>query len=235
MINRIVKIISRTSSNRYIKYLRKKGIQIGKGTEFFYPMTGFIDDTRPWLIKIGKNVQITKNVTIITHGYDWSVLKNKYGEILGSAGKVEIGDNVFIGFNATILKGVTIGNNVIIGANSLVNKSFPSGVVIAGNPAKIIMTIDEYYKKRKERQAEEAKELVKEYIKSYNQFPNEKILREFYFLFKEREEKSFLDSDFESIMNITNNYEMSKETFLKTKPLYNGYEEFKRSFHFMNK
>lgn len=58
--------------------------------------------------------------------------------------------------NSTILKGVTIGNNVIVGANSLVNKNFPDNVVIAGNPAKIIMTIDDYYKKRKMNQLKEA-------------------------------------------------------------------------------
>ena len=85
----------------------------------------------------------------MTHGYDWSVLKGKYGEICGSAGKVKIGNNVFIGMQATILKGVTIGNNVIIGANSLVNKNVPDNTVVAGNPAKVIMTIDEYYEKRK--------------------------------------------------------------------------------------
>lgn len=38
------------------------------------------------MLKIGNNVQITAGVTILTHGYDWSVLKGYYGEILGSAG-----------------------------------------------------------------------------------------------------------------------------------------------------
>ena len=89
--------------------------------------------TRPWLIDIGKNVKITEGVTILTHGFDWSVLKGVYGDILGSSGGVKIGDNVFIGMQTTILKGVHIGNNVIIGANSLVNKDIPDNCVAAGN------------------------------------------------------------------------------------------------------
>ena len=51
-------------------------------------------------------------------------------------GDITIGDNVFIGFNATILKGVTAGKNIVIGANSLVNEDVPDNVVVAGNPAK---------------------------------------------------------------------------------------------------
>ena len=54
--------------------------------------------------------------------------------------------------HTTILKGTNIGDNVIIGANSLVNKDIPSNCVAAGNPIKIIMPLDTYYMKRKERQ-----------------------------------------------------------------------------------
>lgn len=43
-------------------------------------------------------------VSILQHGYDWAILQKKYGEVLGSSGKVIIGDNVFIGTKTTILK-----------------------------------------------------------------------------------------------------------------------------------
>ncbi|WP_209309647.1 DapH/DapD/GlmU-related protein [Tamlana crocina] len=49
---------------------------------------------------------------------------------------------VTIGGNSTICPGVTLGNNVVVGAGSVVTKSFPNDVVIAGNPAKIIKSID---------------------------------------------------------------------------------------------
>jgi acetyltransferase-like isoleucine patch superfamily enzyme len=51
---------------------------------------------------------------------------------------VIIGDNVWIGMNATILKGVTIGENSVVAAGAVVTKSVPSNVVMAGNPAVVI-------------------------------------------------------------------------------------------------
>ena len=55
---------------------------------------------------------------------------------------ISIGNNVWIGGNSVICPGVTLGNNVVVGAGSVVTKNFPDNVVIAGNPAKIIKTID---------------------------------------------------------------------------------------------
>lgn len=57
------------------------------------------------------------------------------------------GDNVFVGMRAIILMGTHIGNNVVIGAGSVVSGFFPDNVVIAGNPAKVICTLEEYYQK----------------------------------------------------------------------------------------
>lgn len=80
----------------------------------------------------------------------------------------------------TILKGVHVGNNVIIGANSLVNKDIPDNCVVAGNPAKVIMTLEQYYEKRKKAQLEEATELVKLYRDRYGKEPDDKALHEFF-------------------------------------------------------
>ena len=145
----------------------------------------FLDSTHPELLEIGNDVQIARDVRIITHGYDWAVLKGKYGDILGSAGKVKIGNNVFIGMNATILKGTVIGDNCIIGENSLVNGCFPDDVVIAGNPAKVICTIEEYYHKRIAAQLHEARELVKEYFACYHKVPEKEVLDEFFWIWEE--------------------------------------------------
>lgn len=62
-----------------------------------------------------------------------------------------IGNNVVFGRNVTILKNVTIGDNCIIGNGSIVTKDIPSNSVAAGAPAKAISTLEEYYKKRKEK------------------------------------------------------------------------------------
>lgn len=76
----------RSSSEAYISYMRNKGARIGDRVIIFSPRTTDIDMTRPWLIDIGNDVQITAGVTMLTHGYDWAVLKGVYGEILGSGG-----------------------------------------------------------------------------------------------------------------------------------------------------
>jgi acetyltransferase-like isoleucine patch superfamily enzyme len=55
---------------------------------------------------------------------------------------VIISDNVWIGMNATILKGVTIGENSVVAAGSVVTKSVPANTVVAGNPAVIVKKLD---------------------------------------------------------------------------------------------
>lgn len=229
MLRKIIKKILRqhkASSKDFVKYLRKKGVVVGEGVSIFDPQSVFIDSTRPCLLEIGNDVQITRGVTILTHGYDWSVLKGKYGEICGPAGKVKIGNNVFIGMQATILKGVTIGNNVIIGANSLVNKNVPDNTVVAGNPAKVIMTIDEYYEKRKKKQFFEAKELACEYYKKYNKIPPKEVFREFFWLFENRNREEFGDKSFYEIMHLVRNYDESVRKYNDTEPMFKNYYEF---------
>ena len=78
----------RSSSQAYISYMRNKGARIGERVTIFSPKTTNIDMTRPWLIDIGNDVQITDGVTLLTHGYDWAVLKGVYGDILGSGGGI---------------------------------------------------------------------------------------------------------------------------------------------------
>jgi galactoside O-acetyltransferase len=55
---------------------------------------------------------------------------------------IKIGDRSWIGFNVTILKGVTIGCNTIIGAGSVVTHSIPDFAVFAGNPARLVRYIE---------------------------------------------------------------------------------------------
>jgi len=83
-------------------------------------------------IKIGNNVRCGAN-TLITDS-DW----HNDDIRSGIPSEVIIEDNVWIGVNAVILKGVTIGENSLIGANSVVTKNIPANVIAAGNPCKII-------------------------------------------------------------------------------------------------
>ncbi len=226
MNKRLKRLWAKRSSSAWIEYLRNVGVRIGEGTMFYCrPWELLIDTTRPYLIEIGKNVQITKGVTVLTHGFDWSVLKAKYGDIIGSAGKVKIGDNCFIGMNTLILKNTTIGDNVIVGAGSvLTGREYPSNTVVAGNPARVICTLEEYYNKRLGQQKKEAKELVLEYYKTYKAKPDKGVLSEFFWLFEKREDIKY--PPFVYQMKNMNNYDMSLDRFMKTKPEFDGYDDF---------
>lgn len=173
----------RADSDSYLTHLRRLGMSIGQGTTVYDPRSVLIDETRPWLVTLGSHVQIARGVTILTHGYEWAVLKGVYGEVLGSAGQVTVGDNVFLGVNAVILKGVAIGSNTIIGAGSVVTRDIPANCVAAGNPARVLMTLEEYYEKRKAAQLPEAQALVAQYRRTYGKEPEDEILSEFFWLF----------------------------------------------------
>lgn len=86
-------------------------------------------------IHIGKGCNIAREVVI--RDYD-----GHYIESLDyrTAKPITIGTNVWIGYRAMILKGVTIGDGAIVAANAVVTKDVPSHAIVAGNPAKIIRT-----------------------------------------------------------------------------------------------
>ncbi|WP_243099302.1 MULTISPECIES: acyltransferase [Clostridia] len=217
----------KSDSQSFVKWLRRRGVKVGEETTVFRPDRSFIDTTRPWMVEIGNNVQITEGVTILTHGYDWAVLKCVYGDVLGSSGGVKIGDNVFIGMKATILKGVTIGNNVIIGANSLVNKDIPDNCIAAGNPCRVIMSLEEYYEKRKAVQYEEASQLVRKYRERYGKDPGKEALHEFFFLFEDNEKELF--DSYRSMMELCSNSELSYARLKEHKKLFASFDEFLNS------
>ena len=87
-------------------------------------------------VTFGNNCMIGPHVQIYTATHPLEFKARNSGKELGSP--ITIGNNVWIGGNATICPGVTIGNNVVIAAGAVVTKSFPDNVVIGGNPAKII-------------------------------------------------------------------------------------------------
>ena len=233
-IKKIIKRIvdgPKASSSTYIAHLHSLGMLIGEDTVIYSPKHCIIDETRPWMIEIGRNVSVTEGVTILTHGYDWSVFKGKYGDVLGSAGHVKIGDNVFIGMNATILKGVTIGDNVVIGANTLINKDVPSDSVVVGNPQRVVCTIDEYLEKRRAAQLDEDADLYVCWRRNSPEgkrggVPPKQIFHEFFWLFERRGEGGFEESSFESVMNLCGTYEKSVSRFDETNRMFSGYSEF---------
>lgn len=176
---------NKADGGTYLDSLRKRGAKIGEGTVLFSgPAQCVIDTQNPYLLTIGKNVQLAHGVILLTHDYSWSVIKGAYGEVCGGQAPLTIGDNVFVGMNAILLAGTTIGDNVIIGAGSVVKGRIPSNVVVAGSPAKVICTLHEYRDKRRKRQLNEAVEVYRRYIERYGRSPEESLFREYFWLFR---------------------------------------------------
>lgn len=223
--NIALKIVYRYKSdqNSYIKYLKKCGVSIGERVNIFAPSNTMIDITVPHLLTIGDDVQITSGVNILTHDFSWSVIKRKYGEVVGGQGKVTIGNNVFIGTNAIILKNTTIGDNVIIGANSLVSGNIPSDCVVAGCPAKVIMSLEEYYNKRKKLQLTELTEVVNSYRERFSKDPDMDALSEYFWCFTK--DKTILSDRCKMQMENCGNSDISYDIFEKHIPAYTSMEE----------
>lgn len=123
-----------------VKALRRRGVKIGDNVDI---IRSHIDSCQGFLITIGNNVTITHSA-ILAH--DASTKKHiGYSKV----GRVDIGDDVFIGYGSIVLPNTKIGNKVIVGAGTVVAKDVPDNVVIAGNPFRILCTFDEYIEKNR--------------------------------------------------------------------------------------
>lgn len=93
-------------------------------------------------IMIGNNVAVGANSTIVDtdfHPLDSSLRAANPQD--GKSKPVTIEDDVFIGMNCLIVKGVTIGKGSVIGANSVVTRDIPPGMIAAGNPVQIVRAV----------------------------------------------------------------------------------------------
>ena len=119
-------------------------VSIGENSNIQENSVIHVDANSP--VTMGKNVTVGHNVII--HG-------------------CEIADNVLVGMGTTILNNAKIGKNTIIGASSLVTqgKKFPEGVLILGNPAKVIRELTNDEIESIQRSADNYVTLSKKYIK----------------------------------------------------------------------
>lgn len=125
-----------------LKYARRKGLNADQSVII---IGGVSFGTEPYLITLKKNVKISNSVQFITHdGGTWTIRKDGGCHSLVKYGRIVVDENTFIGAHSIILPNVYIGKNVVVGAGSVVTKSIPDNCVVAGVPAKVIMSINEY-------------------------------------------------------------------------------------------
>lgn len=179
MLKRLVKKMVmgyKADGESYLAFLKRGGAEIGENVRIFTPSQTHIDDQALHLLHIGSNVVLTGSVTILTHDYSSFVCMRRFPErerAVAAMRPVTIGDNVFIGWGATILPGAIIGDNTIIGAGAVVSGVIEPDSVYAGNPAKKLMTIDEFYNRRIDRQVEEASRIYVSYLSRFGKEPKE--------------------------------------------------------------
>ena len=119
------------------------GLKVGKNCNFQPGVK--IDESHCWHIEIGNDVTLAPRVMILAHD---ASMKRQLG--FTKIGNVKIGNKVFIGAGTIVLPNVSIGDNSIIGAGSVITKEIPANVIAAGNPARILCSLDDFLNKHKE-------------------------------------------------------------------------------------
>ena len=114
------------------------GYNVHVGENFYANYNLVILDEAP--VTFGDNVFIAPFCGFYTAGHPLDAAERNRG--LEYARPITVGRNVWFGANVTVLPGVTIGDNCVIGAGSVVNKDIPAGTMAAGNPCRVIKSIN---------------------------------------------------------------------------------------------
>lgn len=131
----IISVIKDYRRRKYMEGLIQRGLKIGKNSGILEG--AFLDPSHCFLISIGDNCTLAPNVKLIAH--DASLFK-AIG--ITRIGRIKIGSNCFLGDSVIVLPGVSIGPRAIVGAGSVVTKDIPENSVAAGNPARVLCSLD---------------------------------------------------------------------------------------------
>lgn len=139
--------LGRLRQKRRWERLRSRGMRLGD--DVWLPASTWIDPDYCFLITIGDHCGFGEECLVLAHDAQMD-------EFLDAAriGQVLIHESCHIGARTTILPGVEIGPRTIVGANSVVSRSLPADTVCAGNPARVVCSLDEYLFKHRARIAD---------------------------------------------------------------------------------
>lgn len=150
----------------------KKQNKFKRGERFY--SNSLVDTLVPDLVEIGDDFMSAPGSIILAHDASLFMFVGKY-----KIQKTIIGNKVFLGANSVILPGIKVGNNVIVGAGAVVTKNVNDNSVVAGNPAKFLCTVKDYYKKCEIQGS--LYEVPEEWKATYNQGRrfNQELIRKF--------------------------------------------------------
>jgi len=137
----LLRLLRRWRLHQYIK----QGLQIAEDCRVVgFPNFG----SEPYLVSIGKHVTICSGVVFITHDGGTWVFRDqpKYRDVI-KYGRIVVHDNCFIGEGAYLMPGVSIGPNSVVATGAVVTKDVPPNTVVAGIPARELMTTEQYAEK----------------------------------------------------------------------------------------
>ena len=128
-----------------LRSLKRAGLQIGDdcimGTLGGFPEFG----SEPYLVSIGNHVGFGQGVVFVTHDGGTFVINRDapYKDVI-KYGRIIVHDNTFLGQNVVLMPGAEVGPNSVVAAGAIVSRATPPNSVIAGAPARAVMSIEEY-------------------------------------------------------------------------------------------
>lgn len=170
---RFKRFYAKRNSKSYLNWIKNQGVKIGEGCQVKNPRRILIDVTRPSLLEIGSHVFLHENMSILTHDWTGWCFLPLYGEFIPSHKRTKIGSNIWFGEGVKVLSGVEIGDNCIIGAYSIVTRSIPANSVALGVPCRVICSLDDFYRRRKDAYFAEIEDYAKSIVERFHRQPIE--------------------------------------------------------------
>jgi len=142
LLDGILRRVARIRNERRLSVLKTAGLTVADDVSL--PASTWIDDAHCYLIAIESGCTFGEECLLLAHDAQMD-------EFLDAArlGRVTIREGSHIGHRTTVLPGVEIGPRTVVLPNSVVMKSLPPETVCAGNPAKVVSTLEEYIAQRK--------------------------------------------------------------------------------------
>jgi len=146
-IKQLVELMQRARSRLYsertiARFFRSQGATVGANTRLLIRNLG----SEPYLVTIDDEALISSDVLLLTHDGGTWVYRDTRPEV-NKFGRIHICKRAFIGARSIIMPGVTVGERAIVGAGSVVTRDVLPRTVVAGVPARMICTVEEYIAK----------------------------------------------------------------------------------------